>query len=89
MKKLLRVTCKGAEQLDASMRERLGCTKQCYDGAVDQSVSVFESPEDKRDRLLQRTLRASAVRVDLRLATIESEYSQSKCYKEKVSARPV
>ena len=62
------------------------------DGAVNQSVSVSELPEDKRDRRLQRTLHASTVRVDLRLArdqAIESEYGQSKCYREKVSARPL
>ena len=32
------------------------------DGTVDQSVSVSESPVDKRDRRLQRTLHASAIR---------------------------
>ena len=55
------------------------------DSAVDQSVSVSESPEDKRDRWLQRTLRASAIRVDLRITgvsrdqAIESEYKVASC----------
>ena len=51
----------------AQSNARLAWKKSQY-GAVDQNVSVSESPEDKMDRQLQRTLRASAVRVDLRLA---------------------
>ena len=38
---------------------------------MDQSVSVSESPEDKRDSRLQRILCASAVRVDLRGQAID------------------
>ena len=52
------------------------------DDAIDQSVSVSESPEDKRDRRLQRILRASTIRVGLsknsgQAISIESEYNSS------------
>ena len=41
MKKLLRVTCKGAAIYEAMLEKG---------GAIDQSVSVSESPEDMRGR---------------------------------------
>ena len=69
------------------------------DCAVDQSVSVSESPENERDRRLQRSFCTSTIRVDLRLAVasrgqaIEASLNIMKCYKErqgkKVSARPI
>ena len=51
------------------------------DSAIDQGVSVFESPEDKRDSWLLRSLRASATRVDLRLAELYREASDDPKYK--------
>ena len=56
MKELLCIMCKGAAH--NKHKDLGGCTKQ-EDGAINQSVSVSESPEDKRDRWLQRTICAS------------------------------
>ena len=52
MKELLRVTCKGA----ATTR-----LHKAVLGAIDQSVFVSESPEDKRDMRLQRGKSSSCI----------------------------
>ena len=59
--KLLRVTCKGTASTRAALSNA--------DGAVDQRVSVSESPEGKIGGFKgERALCASAIMVDLRLA---------------------
>ena len=52
MKELLRVTCKGARRSLGGSNAR---------GAIDQSVSVSESSEDKRVRQLQRRKNPSCI----------------------------
>ena len=74
--KLLCDMCKGKV-----LRARGGYTKQGRmlkeDGAI---VSVSKSPEEKRDRQLQGegALRASAIRLDLRLAAKTELYQEAR-----------
>ena len=57
MKELLHVTCIDAASTRAALHEAM------LGAIIDQRVSVSESPEDKRDRRLQRALCASAIRL--------------------------